>query len=64
MLAGGPAANQNNPSEDRDLVERLASAPARQVFKIETTPADDEKAKQIIKEFRECLNKGNSKKPQ
>lgn len=64
MLAAGSGSNQNNPSDDRDLVKRLAAAPAQQVLNIESATADNEAAKRIIKEFRDRLKKGDPKKPQ
>jgi hypothetical protein len=61
MLAGGQADNQNDPLENRKLIEQLAAAPTQQQF-IEA-PASTEKAREIIAEFKKRLNKGGTKRP-
>ena len=62
MLAGGQVDNQNDPLEDRKLLERLEAAPTRQFIEV-PVPASTEKAREIIAELKKRLNKGGTKRP-
>jgi hypothetical protein len=64
MLAGGSAANQNNPSDDSARSQQQPTAPARLVVKSDATDVVEEKTRRIIREFRKRLNKKEPGKPQ